>query len=248
MQPELVLSDRPNASSDLSVAVIGGGLAGMSAAIEARRRGARVVIFDKIKRLGGRVASYEFGQSKVRLDLCERVLPPTSPTLDNFHRALGVGDLPLCLGEGVVGLLLLFIIGGPGVVDLLPATLDLDRGKPFVDRIDGQPVPPLKLPGKALGPVRHLLPGPIRAKGHPDHDRGRLPFREHRRHPAPFLLVRAPRENPQGAGRPGKRVADRGADPGESEVEGNDRAGNFRRERLPRHGPPAIPRLRAARG
>ena len=92
MQPELVLSDRTNASSDLSVAVIGGGLAGMSAAIEARRRGARVVIFDKIKRLGGRVASYEFGQSKVRLDLCERVLPPTSPTLDNFHRALGVGD------------------------------------------------------------------------------------------------------------------------------------------------------------
>ena len=64
----------------------------MSAAIEARRRGARVVIFEKIKRLGGRLASYEFGKNKTTLNLCERVLPAKSVILDQLHRALGVGD------------------------------------------------------------------------------------------------------------------------------------------------------------
>jgi len=57
--PTLPMTDEPPVAATLRIAVVGGGWAGLSAAIEATRRGHRVTLFEMAGQLGGRARRVE---------------------------------------------------------------------------------------------------------------------------------------------------------------------------------------------
>jgi predicted NAD/FAD-binding protein len=75
-----------------TVAVIGGGLAGMAAAVAAARRGLRVELFERRERLGGRAGSQFDPQTGRWLDRCPHVALGCCTSLVDFLRDVGLGD------------------------------------------------------------------------------------------------------------------------------------------------------------
>lgn len=84
---------RPRAGSTPRVLVVGGGLAGMAAAIALETAGAQVTLLESSRRLGGRASSFEDPQTGQILDNCQHVLLGCCTNLLDFYRRLGVSHL-----------------------------------------------------------------------------------------------------------------------------------------------------------
>jgi squalene-associated FAD-dependent desaturase len=75
------------------VVVVGGGLAGMSAALALQSGGANVTLLESRKLLGGRAGSFQDPQTGELLDNCQHVLLGCCTNLIDFYRRMGVIDL-----------------------------------------------------------------------------------------------------------------------------------------------------------
>lgn len=73
-----------------SVAIVGGGLAGMAAALELRERGAEVTLFEARSRLGGRASSFRDPATGEMVDFCQHVSMGCCTHLDDFCRRTGI--------------------------------------------------------------------------------------------------------------------------------------------------------------
>lgn len=74
----------------MRVAVIGGGLAGLAAAVELKARGAHVELFERARLLGGRATSFEVGEHVV--DNGQHVFLACCTEFIAFVERLGMGD------------------------------------------------------------------------------------------------------------------------------------------------------------
>jgi squalene-associated FAD-dependent desaturase len=79
----------PTAST---VAIIGGGLAGLAAAVAAAQRGLRVELFEQARWLGGRAGSFVDSDSGQRIDYCQHVALGCCTSFLDFCRRTGVDD------------------------------------------------------------------------------------------------------------------------------------------------------------
>ncbi len=84
------LHERESSSSTL--AVVGGGLAGMAAAWAAAERGLRVELFERTKTLGGRAGSFLDPKIGRRVDFCRHVAMGCCTEFIEFCRAAGIND------------------------------------------------------------------------------------------------------------------------------------------------------------
>ncbi|HEV2698076.1 MAG TPA: FAD-dependent oxidoreductase, partial [Terriglobales bacterium] len=73
-----------------TVAIIGGGLAGLSAACALSSSGFRVTLFERRPYLGGRASSYEHPGTSEVVDNCQHVLFGCCTNLIAFYRAIGI--------------------------------------------------------------------------------------------------------------------------------------------------------------
>jgi zeta-carotene desaturase len=78
--------------SDKVVAVVGGGLAGLAAAVRLADGGYRVVVIESRKRLGGRATSHVDPQTDKLIDNCQHVLMGCCTNLIDLYDRLGVID------------------------------------------------------------------------------------------------------------------------------------------------------------
>lgn len=74
------------------VAVLGGGLAGLAAALRLGESGHRVTLIETRKRLGGRATSFIDPKTGEQLDNCQHVLLRCCTHLIDFYKRLGVAD------------------------------------------------------------------------------------------------------------------------------------------------------------
>ena len=74
------------------VAVVGGGLAGLSAACALSESGFRVKVFERRPYLGGRASSYQHPATGETVDNCQHVLLGCCTNLLDFYRRIGVED------------------------------------------------------------------------------------------------------------------------------------------------------------
>ncbi|MGA9978651.1 MAG: hydroxysqualene dehydroxylase HpnE [Candidatus Sulfotelmatobacter sp.] len=77
-------------ASQTTVAVAGGGLAGLAAACALAAAGFRVTVFEKRPFLGGRASSYQHPGTGEVVDNCQHVLFRTCTNLINFYERIGV--------------------------------------------------------------------------------------------------------------------------------------------------------------
>lgn len=82
----------PTLSSQPSVAIAGGGLAGLAAACALSDAGFRVTLFEKRPFLGGRASSYEHPGTGEVVDNCQHVLFRVCTNLVKFYERIGVAD------------------------------------------------------------------------------------------------------------------------------------------------------------
>ncbi|HYX69035.1 MAG TPA: FAD-dependent oxidoreductase, partial [Terriglobales bacterium] len=75
-----------------SVGVVGGGLAGLSAACALAGAGCRVTLFERRPFVGGRASSYEHPGTGEIVDNCQHVLLGCCTNLLEFYRRIGVED------------------------------------------------------------------------------------------------------------------------------------------------------------
>lgn len=75
-----------------SVAIAGGGLAGLAAACALADAGFRVTLFERRPYLGGRASSYEHPGTNEVIDNCQHVLFRVCTNLVEFYRRIGVED------------------------------------------------------------------------------------------------------------------------------------------------------------
>jgi zeta-carotene desaturase len=75
-----------------SVAIAGGGLAGLAAACALADSGFRVTVFERRPYLGGRASSYEHPGTGEVVDNCQHVLFRVCTNLIEFYRRIGVED------------------------------------------------------------------------------------------------------------------------------------------------------------
>jgi len=80
----------PNAQP--TVAIAGGGLAGLSAASALSNTGFKVTLFERRPYLGGRASSYEHPGTGEVIDNCQHVLFRVCTNLIDFYRRIGVED------------------------------------------------------------------------------------------------------------------------------------------------------------
>jgi squalene-associated FAD-dependent desaturase len=78
--------------TDFSVIVVGGGLAGLSAACALAEAGYPVHLLEKRRYLGGRASSYEHPGTGEVIDNCQHVLLGSCVNLIDLYRRLGVSD------------------------------------------------------------------------------------------------------------------------------------------------------------
>jgi zeta-carotene desaturase len=74
------------------IAVLGGGLAGLSAGCALADAGMQVTLFERRPYLGGRASSYEHPGTNETVDNCQHVLLGCCTNLIDFYRLLGVED------------------------------------------------------------------------------------------------------------------------------------------------------------
>jgi zeta-carotene desaturase len=77
-------------ASQPTVAIAGGGLAGLAAACALADAGFRVTVFEKRPFLGGRASSYQHPGTGEVVDNCQHVLFRTCTNLINFYQRIGV--------------------------------------------------------------------------------------------------------------------------------------------------------------
>src|SRR5690349_2170435 len=77
-------------SSAPTVAVAGGGLAGLAAACALAHSGFRVTVFERRPFLGGRASSYEHPGTGEIVDNCQHVLFKLCTNLIDFYRRIGI--------------------------------------------------------------------------------------------------------------------------------------------------------------
>jgi squalene-associated FAD-dependent desaturase len=75
-----------------SLAIVGGGLAGLAAAVAAVEQGFRVELFEARRRLGGRAGSFRDPQSEEWFDNCQHVALGCCTNLADFCRRTGIAD------------------------------------------------------------------------------------------------------------------------------------------------------------
>src|SRR6202453_4296594 len=75
-----------------SIAIAGGGLAGLAAACALADSGAKITLFERRPYLGGRASSYEHPGTGEVIDNCQHVLFGVYPSLIDFSRRIGVED------------------------------------------------------------------------------------------------------------------------------------------------------------
>lgn len=75
-----------------TVAVVGGGLAGLAAGCALAGSGFRVTLFEKRPYLGGRASSYEHPGTGEVVDNCQHILLGCCTNLMDFYRRIGVED------------------------------------------------------------------------------------------------------------------------------------------------------------
>src|ERR1700758_1410726 len=75
-----------------TVAIAGGGLAGLAAACALADSGFRVTLFERRPYLGGRASSYEHPGTGEVVDNCQHVLFRVCTNLVEFYRRIGVED------------------------------------------------------------------------------------------------------------------------------------------------------------
>src|ERR1700678_1935025 len=81
-----------NPNSQPTVAIAGGGLAGLAAACALADSGYRVTLFERRPYLGGRASSYEHPGTGEVVDNCQHVLFRVCTNLVEFYRRIGVED------------------------------------------------------------------------------------------------------------------------------------------------------------
>src|SRR5579872_7421091 len=79
--------------TNIRILIVGGGLAGMSAAVALESAGASVTLVEARRSLGGRASSFEEPQTGEVLDNCQHVLLGCCTNLLDFYRRLGVEHL-----------------------------------------------------------------------------------------------------------------------------------------------------------
>jgi zeta-carotene desaturase len=77
----------------MKVAILGGGLAGMSAAVKLAQAGVKVTLVETSRRLGGRATSHVDPTSGQRVDNCQHVLLGCCTNLLDFYKRLGVDSM-----------------------------------------------------------------------------------------------------------------------------------------------------------
>jgi len=80
----------PSTAPQPTVAVTGGGLAGLAAACALAAAGFRVTVFERRPFLGGRASSYQHPGTGEVVDNCQHVLFRTCTNLINFYERIGV--------------------------------------------------------------------------------------------------------------------------------------------------------------
>src|SRR5476649_1365267 len=73
-----------------SVVVIGGGLAGLAAAVALSPRGCKVTILESRQRLGGRAGSFTDPASGQLIDACQHVSMGCCTNFEHFCRTVGI--------------------------------------------------------------------------------------------------------------------------------------------------------------
>ncbi len=82
----------PETASQPSVAIAGGGLAGLAAACALSDAGLRVTLFERRPFLGGRASSYEHPGTSEVVDNCQHVLFRCCTNLVSFYERIGAAD------------------------------------------------------------------------------------------------------------------------------------------------------------
>ena len=82
----------PATPSQPTVAIAGGGLAGLAAACALSDQGFQVTLFEKRPFLGGRASSYEHPGTGEVVDNCQHVLFRVCTNLVEFYQRIGVGE------------------------------------------------------------------------------------------------------------------------------------------------------------
>jgi zeta-carotene desaturase len=82
----------PAPAARWDAAIVGGGLAGIAAAVALADRGARVVLLERTRRLGGRASSFEDAATGAELDNCQHVVMGCCTNYRSLIDRLGVGD------------------------------------------------------------------------------------------------------------------------------------------------------------
>ena len=87
--PMTELSTPPSSSASPRVVIVGGGLAGMAAAVAIAGAGAAVTLLEARRSLGGRAGSFEDPQTGETLDNCQHVTLGCCTNLADFYRRIG---------------------------------------------------------------------------------------------------------------------------------------------------------------
>ena len=85
-------SINPNTTNSSTVAIAGGGLAGLAAGCALAEAGFRVTLFERRPYLGGRASSYQHPGTGEIVDNCQHVLLGCCTNLLDFYRRAGVQD------------------------------------------------------------------------------------------------------------------------------------------------------------
>jgi len=89
MHPDVI---QPNSTNSSTVAIAGGGLAGLAAGCALSEAGFRVTVLERRPYLGGRASSYQHPGTGEIVDNCQHVLLGCCTNLLDFYRRAGVQD------------------------------------------------------------------------------------------------------------------------------------------------------------